>query len=300
MRKPVPLALAILLAFGAATPVLAAADALPPASALGITAETPKGKGREAPPRDTSRLPTDFASAARAAPTRPGWNAAYRPKSPRDFTGLWLNTGGIGWTPGIDPGAAQNPPLTPKYAAIFKKHLDNAAQGLPTGDLTAACLPQGMPRIMTMTYPMEILMNEAQVNIFAEWGEQTRRVFTDGRPLDPEPDPTFYGHSVGHWEGDVLAVTTIGLRPDTNLEASGLPHSEQLIVYERLWLADDDTLKDEITLVDPKAYLRPWTVTKTYARAEPGFSLMPYVCLENNRNPVAADGTIQTILKSGG
>jgi len=287
------------LALIAVGPAAAAvADALPPPVALGVSREA-GGPGRQAPPLDVAKLPKTFEAAAKAAAVKPDWTAAYKPKGPKDFTGLWINTGGIGWTPGIPPGAQQNPPLTPEYAAIFKKHLDNAAQGLPTGDLTASCLPQGMPRIMTMTYPMEIMMNAGQVNIYAEWGEQTRRVFTDGRPLDPEPDPTFYGQSVGHWDGDVLVATTFGLRPDTNLEASGLPHSEQLIVYERMWLADDDTFKDEITLVDPKAYLRPWTVTKTFKRAEPGFRLMPYVCLENNRNPVAADGSIQTILKSG-
>ncbi len=159
-----------------------------------------------------------------------------------------------------------------------------------------------MPRIMTMTYPMEIIQNERQVNIFAEWGEQTRRVFIDGRP-HPAPDdldPSYYGHTIGHWEGDVLVADTVGLRGDTNLEASGLPHSDQLTVKERLWLADDNTLKDEVTLIDPKAYTHPWTVTKTYKRAAPTFTLMPYVCLENNRNPVDAQGHIGMVQKVDG
>jgi hypothetical protein len=144
---------------------------------------------------------------------------------------------------------------------------------------------------------MEIILNEAQVNIFAEWQGQTRRIFLDGRPLDPEPEPSFNGQSTGHWQGDVLVATTFGLRGDTNLESSGLPKSERMIAYERIWLEGDDTLKDEITLVDAKALTRPWTVTKTYRRAPPGFKLMEYVCEENNRNPVAADGTIGVILK---
>jgi hypothetical protein len=71
-------------------------------------------------------------------------------------------------------------------------------------------------------------------------------------------------------------------------------------VKEKIWLADDNTLKDEITLIDAKAYTRPWTVTKSYKRAPPGFSLMPYVCLENNRNPIDAEGHISSVLKSGG
>jgi hypothetical protein len=151
---------------------------------------------------------------------------------------------------------------------------------------------------MTMTYPMEILMNELQVNIFAEWNGQTRRIYTDGRPLPPadEVEETYNGTSVGHWEGDVLVADTVGMRGDTNLESSGLPHSEQVTAHERIWLDSDNVIKDEITLTDPKAFTRPWTVTKAYYRAKPGAELIEYVCLENQRNPVNADGEIGVIL----
>jgi hypothetical protein len=223
---------------------------------------------------------------------------AYVPKSKRDFTGLWENRGGIGWQQGIPPGKGQNAPLTPEYQKIFEQHQANAAMGKPTGDPTAACLPQGMPRIMTMTYPMEIMMNELQVNIFAEWNGQTRRIYTDGRPLPPddEVDITYNGYSVGRWEGDVLVADTNGMRGDTNLESSGLPHSDAIRARERIWLADDNTLKNEITLTDPKAFTKPWTVTKTYHRAKPGAELIEYVCLENQRNPVNDKGEIGVIL----
>ncbi len=260
---------------------------------FGLAASLLAGSALAAP----AAYPADFAEAAKTQPSRPDWAQVYKPKSKRDFQGLWKATGGIGWTPGVPPGAGQNPPLTPEYAKLFKGFLDAAAAGKPTGDVTASCLPPGMPRVMTMTYPMEIVQTDKQVNIFAEWLEQTRRIWLDGRPLDPEPDPTFYGQSTGHWEGDVLVSTTFGLRGDTNLEASGLPHSDALIVYEKIWLADEDTLKDEITLVDKKALTRPWTVTKEYKRAEPDFKLMPYVCLENNRNPLLPDGSTGMVLQ---
>jgi hypothetical protein len=255
-------------------------------------------KGVQAPPRDASKLPTTFADAAKTQPVDPQWGTkAYKPKSRRDFTGIWINQGGIGWTPGVPPGKKQNPPLSPEYQKIFAQHLANAAAGKPTGDPTAACFPPGMPRLMTMTYPMEITMATDHVAIYAEWQEQTRRIFTDGRPLEAQPDPTFNGQSVGHWEGDLLISTAFGFRPETNMESSGLPKSDKAIVYERFWLADDDTLRDEITIVDPVAFAKPWTVTKTYKRAPADFQLEPYVCLENNRNPVAPDGSIQTIVK---
>jgi len=268
---------------------------------IGRPVDLDLSRGVQAPHRDTSQLPSTFAGAAQTQPVDPQWGTrVYRPKSRRDLTGIWISQGGIGWTPGIAPGRGQNPPLTPAYARLFEQHLADAARGKPTGDPTAACLPPGMPRIMTMTYPMEITLGPDRIMIYAEWDEQVRRIFTDGRPLPTDADPTYNGESVGHWEGNFLLATTFGLRSDTNLEASGLPKSDKTIVYERIWLADDDTLRDEITLVDPIAFTRPWTVTKTYKRAPPDFKLMPYVCLENNRNPIAPDGSIRVILESGG
>jgi hypothetical protein len=256
-------------------------------------------KGVQAPPRDAAKLPTTFAEAAKTQPVNANWGAkGYKPKNRRDLTGIWINQGGIGWVPGVAPGRGQNPPLSAEYQKIFDEHLANAAAGRPTGDPTANCLPPGMPRVMTMTYPMEITIGPDRVLIYAEWDEQVRRIFTDGRPLSAEPEPSYNGESVGHWEGDFLIATSYGFRQDTNMESSGLPKSEKAIAYERIWLADDDTLRDEITIVDPVAFSKPWTVTKTYKRAPPDFKLLPYVC-ENNRNPVAPDGSIQTILKSG-
>ena len=259
-------------------------------------------KGVQPPFRDNAKLPTSFAEAAKTQAVNPKWGTvAYRPKTRRDLTGIWISQGGIGWTPGVPPGPRQNPPLTPAYAKIFAGHLADAAAGKPTGDPTANCLPPGMPRIMTMTYPMEITMGTDRIMIYAEWDEQVRRIFTDGRPLPVDPDPTFNGESVGHWEGNFLVSTAYGFETEakTNIESSGLPKTDKAIAYERIWLADDDTLRDEFTLVDPVALVKPWTVTKTFKRAPPDFEIEPYVCLENNRNPIAPDGSIKAILQSG-
>jgi hypothetical protein len=265
---------------------------------IGRPADLDTSKGVQAPPRDVSRLPKTFAEAAKTQAADSKWGTTlYKPKSRRDFNGIWISQGGIGWVPGVAPGAKQNPPLTPEYQKIFQQHLANAAAGHPTGDSTSAsCLPPGMPRMMTMTYPMEITMAPDRVLVYGEWLEQVRRIFLDGRPLDPEPEPSFIGQSVGHWEGDILVSTAFGFEKDTNMESSGLPKSDKAIAYERIWLADDNTLRDEFTLVDPVAFAKPWTVIKTFTRAPSDFKLLPYVC-ENNRNPVAADGSIQAVMK---
>ncbi|MGC1457141.1 MAG: hypothetical protein WA825_02560 [Steroidobacteraceae bacterium] len=267
---------------------------------IGRPVDLDLSKGVQAPYRDVSKLPTTFEDAAKTQPVNPAWGLkAYHPKSRRDLTGIWISQGGIGWRPGVPPGRGQKPPLTPDYAKIFETNQVNADRGKPTGDPTASCLPPGMPRIMTMTYPMEITTGPDRIMIYAEWDEQVRRVYTDGRPLDTSPDPTFNGQTTGHWEGNFLIATTFGLRLETNLESSGLPKSDKMIAYERIWLADDETLRDEITLVDPVALSKPWTVTKTYKRAPPDFTLLPYVCLENNRNPLAPDGSIRAVLQGG-
>jgi hypothetical protein len=291
--------LCVLLAASAAAPAQQGSKE-GPKDLIGRPADLDTTKGVQVAPRDASKLPTTFAEAAKTQPADAKWGTTlYKPTSRRDFNGIWINQGGIGWTPGVPPGAKQNPPLTPEYEKIFQRHLANAAAGHPTGDSTSAsCLPPGMPRIMTMTYPMEITMGPDRVMIYGEWLEQVRRIFIDGRPLQAEPDPSFNGQSAGHWEGNVLVSTAFGFERDTNLESSGLPKSDKAIAYERIWLADDDTLRDEFTIVDPLAFAKPWTVTKTYKRAPPDFKLLPYVC-ENNRNPTAADGSIQSILKSG-
>ena len=80
----------------------------------------------------------------------------------------------------------------------------------PEENLAANCLPPGMPGIMGQPYPMEFLMTPGQVTIVIEAYNQIRHIYTDGRPLPADPDPTFYGTSVGHWEGDTLVAETVG------------------------------------------------------------------------------------------
>ena len=218
-----------------------------------------------------------------AAPALPDWN------------GIWERVGSITWDPAGKPGVPENPPFTPEYAEKYRRTTQAAREGHPVADPTSRCLPPGMPRIMTMTYPMEILMNPRQVTIIAEWSSQVRRIFTDGRghPAADDLDPTYNGHSIGHWEGKgpkaVLVVDTVGIRGDTNFDASGIEHSDQIHVTERLRQIAPDRLQDEITVIDPKAFVHPWVVTKTYKRGAPDLQIMEYICEENNRDPLAHD-----------
>jgi len=198
-----------------------------------------------------------------------------------DMTGIWERVEGIRFNP-----AGQLPPFTAEYAEKYKVAMAARARGEVVADPTSRCLPQGMPRFMVASYPLEILQTKGQVTIIAEWSSQVRRIFTDGRPHPPEDEVeiTFNGHSIGHWEGQTLVVDTIGIRGDTSFDASPLQHSDQIRVSERIRLKDPKLLEAVITVTDPGAFTEPWVVTRHYKRGGPELQIMEYVCEENNRD----------------
>jgi len=198
-----------------------------------------------------------------------------------DMGGIWERIEGIRFNP-----TGELPPYNAEYRRRYDAAMAARNRGERVADPTSRCLPQGMPRFMVASYPLEILQTKGQVTIIAEWSSQVRRIFTDGRshpPLD-EVDITFNGHSVGRWDGQTLVVDTIGIRGDTSFDASPMTHSDQMTVMERIRLKDAKTLIDEIVVNDPGAFTAPWKVTRTYRRGGPGAQIMEYVCEENNRD----------------
>lgn len=206
-----------------------------------------------------------------------------------DFNGLWSTQQGVLWDTAAGRGKPQHPPFTPEYAALYKQALEDAAKGRPPADPPASCLPPGTPRIMASPFPIEIVVTPAVVYLLFEYMSQVRRVFMDSSAPKSLGLPTFNGYSTGRWEGNDLLIDTVDLRGDTVLDTTHLGHSDQLKVHERLRLLAPDKLEAQITLVDPKAYTMPWTVTRTYVK-KPGEQILQYVCEENNRNPVDKDG----------
>jgi len=235
------------------------------------------------------------ASAALAAPAAP---KKAIPQSPyaKDFVGVWDRVGSINFDPTIPFDKPDRPPLTPKAAAQFQASLDSAAAGKPINDPHANCIPLGMPRMMNGVYLMEVMVADEKVVVIGEEQSQVRRIWTDGRGFGDEIDPTYNGTSVGHWEGKALVVETKGLHWDIPINQKGLMHSPNLTVSERFWLEDPNTLHDQITLTDPDTFATPWTVLKTFKRTKD--PLNEYVCEENNRNPVGADGVTSVVLSS--
>jgi len=196
------------------------------------------------------------------------------------MNGVWEMTFGRGAL-----GAPQQFSFTPKYAAILK-----AFQEAPKDSPMANCVPPGMPGIMGQPYPIEILFTPGMVTVIAEAFMQVRHIYTDGRGHPEDPDLTFNGHSIGHWDGDTLVADSVGFSTDTSLGVNmGTRHSDKMHIVERFHLKDPKTLEIVTTIDDPEALAKPFVKTATYAR-HPDWTLAEYICQQNNRNFVDADG----------
>lgn len=183
-------------------------------------------------------------------------------QAPPDISGIWGAQ--------LLPSLSDDPPLLPEAAKAFK-NLD------PESDPLAICKPPGLPRLMDLAFQFEIVQTPKVVYFLMEYGQHMRRIYIDGK--HPEnPDPTWFGHSIGHWKGRTLVVDTVGFNGHSWLDMVGHPQSDSLHLVERYTLSEDGkSLKQENVIDDPKTYSRPWeTVTKTYPRA-PG-PILEYIC----------------------
>ncbi|HVY79674.1 MAG TPA: hypothetical protein VG994_01725 [Steroidobacteraceae bacterium] len=206
-----------------------------------------------------------------------------------DFSGVWELVFARGGPP------PEAPALTPEYAAKLKAYQDEQARGGHQDNTTANCLPPGMPQIMNQPYPMEFLVTPGKITIAIEAYSQMRRIFTDGRKHPDDPDLTFNGHSIGHWEGDTLVVDTVGFVPETPLGQGGLQHSDKMRIEERFRITAPDRMEIRTTVYDPVALTKPWTTVKTLARHR-DWDIAEYVCEQNNRNFVNDEGKAGIIL----
>lgn len=186
---------------------------------------------------------------------------------------------------------AELPPLKPQYMTqwvdfIKRSHeADERGQPLATG--YSHCLPDGMPTMMQGMFPMEVLQAPGDITILEEAYRQIRHIYLNQKQITPitDAEPGFWGHSVGHWEGNTLRVNTVGIREEVRVE--GVPHSDQMQIDEKIELLTPDTFKDAITVTDPVYLTGPWSFTWHYKR-EKGYKILEYVC-EDNREESDSD-----------
>jgi hypothetical protein len=194
-----------------------------------------------------------------------------------DLSGVWRIRQGTYLfyvTSALKPGD-----IRPWAAARYKESADNFRRDSDG----IKCLPPGPKAGMSGGgLPMKIVQTPNLAVILYEYQTIYRQIFTDGRPLPDDPNPSWMGYSVGHWDGDTLVATTAGFNDRSTLDLAGHPHTEALRVTERFHRRDVGHIDLEVTLDDPKAYTRPWTL-HVDLDLMPDSELIEYVC-ENERD----------------
>ena len=194
------------------------------------------------------------------------------------IAGLWRPAPGIvgDMTRGIKSGEVV--PFQPWAETLFKQRRANDSRDDPT----ARCVVGGVPRSDFVGYPFKILETPGMVTILYEAVHAYRQIFTDGRTLPVDPNPAWFGYSVGRWDGDVFVVESSGFNDDVWLDNAGRPATGALRVTERFVRKNIGQMDIEVTINDPKAYTRPWSVTQQLA-FQPDTELLEYICNENNK-----------------
>ena len=192
-----------------------------------------------------------------------------------DLSGVWaVRNGSFYLTWDLKPEE-----MRPWAAALYKQRQENFRRDTDG----IACLPPGPKAAIGVGgFPIKIVQTPGLVVILHEYDTIFRQVFTDGRALPEDPNPTWMGYSVGRWEGDTLVVTTAGFNDRSTIDLAGHPHTEALRVTERFHRRDAVHMDVQMTFDDPKAYTRPWTLPMEFALV-PDEDILEYVC-ENERD----------------
>lgn len=240
------------------------------ATLLLVAAEFPAGQWLKVPTPGIPRTADGRADLNAPTPRRPDGKPV--------LAGLWRPSGRLIFdiTRGLKPG--ETVPYRPAAEALYKTRVANDYKDDPTSN----CIVGGVPRSDFVPYPFKILEQPDQVTILYEAVHSFRQIFTDGRALPKDPNPQWFGYSVGRWEGDVFVVQSAGFNDNVWLDNAGRPATEQLRVTERFIRRDFGHMSIEVLIDDPKTYTRPWTVTEQLTLM-PDTDILEYMCTENNR-----------------
>ena len=222
------------------------------------------------PTPDVPRLPDGKPNLSAPAPKLPDGKG--------DLSGTWQPRGGYTGNIARDlkPGEV---PFQPWAEKLYKHRLET----LGKDDPQAYCNLSGVPREHVVPYPFKILNTKGMIVIIYEALHSYRQIFLDGRALPKDPNPTWMGYSIGRWEGDTLVVDSSGFVENNWLDNGGHMGTEALKLTERFRRRDWGHIDLEITIDDPKAYTKPWTVNLGF-NAVPDTDLIEYVCSENEKD----------------
>jgi hypothetical protein len=193
-----------------------------------------------------------------------------------DLSGIWVGHDGR-YLENLTAGGIEAPML-PWAATLFRERQENFGKDRPSG----RCLPHSVTDFDALPIPRKLIETPGVVVLLFEAYHSYRQIFTDGRSMPERRDPAWFGYSVGKWERDALVVDTVGLNEKTWLDDGGHPHSDALRITERFRRTDFGHMQVQVTIDDPKAYSKPWTVTIPWELL-PDTELLDWVC-ENEQD----------------
>ena len=188
-----------------------------------------------------------------------------------DLNGVWV----MPYTPDLARALKGPIPFTPFGAETFKNHVGG-------DDPHGFCQPTGPTRALHSPFPFQIVQSAGMLTILFEIDHNFRRIFTDGRSHPKDLDMTWWGDSVGSYDGDSLTVDTIGLSDRSWLDTAGHQHSDKLHITEKFAKTGPDTFLWTVTYDDPVYFTKPWSVSLTAKREK--YDIMEMICMDNNQD----------------
>ena len=214
-------------------------------------------------PRTKDEKPDLAAPAPHASNGKPDLSGIWEQKNART-TAYYLNRIEMPWQPEAE--------------ALFKQNQANNQKDNPEGH----CLPRGLPKSDAFDLH-KIVQTPGLIVVLYEYNIMYRQIFTDGRPLPSDPNPSWMGYSVGRWEGDTLVVESNGFNGKAWLSFAGNPTTDAMRLTERMRRRNFGHMDIQLTIHDPKAYTRPWT-TELHPELVPDTELLEMVCNENEKD----------------
>lgn len=226
-------------------------------------------------PKNTPLLPNGKPNLTAAAPKMGGHP---------DLTGVWEQYAETDFprflvdiSNGMKPGELSMQPWATELVAKRQANFSVEHPG-------ARCLPSGIPEKNAVPAPIKFIQTPDVLVLLYESRTIFRQVFLDGRPLPKDAMPAWQGYSIGRWEGDTLVVETRGFRDEGWLDMAGHPATDQLHVIEKIKRPNFGTLEMDITVDDPKAYTKAFSIHEKFHIMADG-DLMEHICEENNKDP---------------
>jgi hypothetical protein len=229
-------------------------------------------------PRDPGGKPKLNAPAPRTADGKPDFSGMWQAANPlpcNDVTRICTDLPITLQFSNIGDGLKDGLPYTPWALESMKQRAGT--------DPYTHCVAPGGPRMHLLPTMKKMVQTPGLLVILDEYNASYRQVFTDGRPLPEDPQPTWNGYSSGRWEGDRLVVETMGFRDDQWLDARGNPLTSAAKVTERFQRPNFGSMEIEVTINDPKAYTRPWTALIRQT-AVLDTEMLDSICLENEKD----------------